>query len=798
MPDIRKKTEAAFEAFGHFVYRRCWWAIVLIFLLAWAMIAQMPGITMDLSAEGLLDKHDPALVTYDAFRDQFGLDNMVIFGMDPGQIFSFPFLQKLRKFHYELEQIPNVEEVTSLINVTAIRSEDDTLVVEKLLAEWPEDAAALAALKARVMAEPLYRDTLISSDGQFTVVLVRPAFYAREVGGDPLAAGFGEAPAEAGPRPHRLNGQDKKELVDRVLAVAARYRGPDFPLHIGGVVMVEEILKRVTKANMERFLVIASLLILVLLTLLFRRVSGVLLPLLVVNLSLASSLGLMAFFKVPVTLNTQILPSFLLAVGIGDSIHLLAIFYRDYNRHGNKEQAISYALGHAGLALLMTSLTTAGGLLSFVSAGIAPIANLGIFAALGVILALVYTLVLLPALLAVLPVRRQADVDPRKLPGLDRFLLGCGDLANSHPWPVLLVSGLLLVFSFASALQLKFSHSSITYLPVHSEVRRASHLIDERMGGSINLEILVDTGREDGLLEPEIMTDLDRMTGYAEGLEMAGIKLGRALSVAGLVKDINQTLHGDRPEYYRVPDSRQLIAQELLLFENGGTDDLEKQVDSRYSLARVSIRGPWVDAIGYVRVLKHLRAKFARTFGQRATITVTGITNLMCRTFSAIIHSMATSYLIAGVVITLMMIVMLGSLPLGLMSMVPNLLPIIMALGGMYWLKIPLDVSSIMIGSIAIGLAVDDTVHFMHHFRRYYDRSNDVRRAIHDTLTTAGRAMLFTSMILCAGFFVLMLSDQRNLQDFGLVAGATIIFALFADLLLTPALMTLIGRRKSR
>ncbi|MCF6291405.1 MAG: efflux RND transporter permease subunit [Desulfobacterales bacterium] len=797
MPDIRKKTEAAFERFGHFIYRRRWWAIVLITLLAGAMISQMPGITMDLSAEGLLDKHDPALVTYDAFRDQFGLDKMVIFGMEPGQVFSFPFLQKLKKFHHELEAIPNVEEVTSLINVTAIRGEDDTLVVEELLAEWPEDAAALAALKARVMAEPLYRDTLISADGRFTVVLVRPALHARDLGVDPLA-GFAEDPDEPGPIPQKLNEQDKKELVDRILALAGRYRGPDFPLHIGGVVMMEEILKRVTKANMERFLVIASFLILLLLTLLFRRASGVFLPLLVVNLSLASALGLMAFFKVPITLNTQILPSFLLAVGIGDSIHLLAIFYRDYNRHGNREQAISYAMGHAGLALLMTSLTTAGGLLSFVSAGIAPIANLGIFAALGVILALVYTLVLLPALLAVLPIRRQADVDPRKLPGLDRFLLGCGDLANSHPWPVILVSGLLLVFSFASALQLKFSHSSITYLPVHSEVRQACHLIDKRMGGSINLEILVDTGREDGLLEPEIMTDLDRAATYAEGLEMAGIKLGRALSVAGRVKDINQTLHGDRPEYYRIPGSRELIAQELLLFENGGTDDLEKQVDSRYRLARVSIRGPWVDAIGYVRVLKHLHEKFSSTFGQRATITVTGITNLMCRTFSAIIHSMATSYLIAGVVITLLMIVMLGSLPLGLMSMVPNLLPIVMALGGMYWLKIPLDVSSIMIGSIAIGLAVDDTVHFMHHFRRYHGRSNDVRQAIHDTLTTAGRAMLFTSMILCAGFFVLMLSDQRNLQDFGLVAGSTIIFALFADLLLTPALMTLIYRGKSK
>jgi predicted RND superfamily exporter protein len=498
----------------------------------------------------------------------------------------------------------------------------------------------------------------------------------------------------------------------------------------------------------------------------------------------------MALTGVPVTTVTMVLPSFILAVGVGASVHVLALFYRYLDKTGKKKDSIVYAMGHSGLAIVMTSLTTAAGLASFSTAEVASVANLGVFASAGVMLALFYTIILIPALLAIIPIKVKIQPqDHRSL--FDRFLDWVTDFSTGHPKAIATASAVLILISLIAATRLNFSHDVLKWQPDKSPVRVATEKINDELKGSVTLEVILDTGRENGLYDPVILKKLDRLAEEIERIEMGDLFVGIASSVADILKEIHQALNENRPEFYSIPDNPKLIPQEFLLFENSGSDDLEDVIDSRFQIARFTIKVPWLDALKYAPFLKDIEARFRDAFGQDADITITGLMTLFCRALTAAVHSMGKSYAIAAGVITIMMILLIGSLRIGLISMLPNLAPIIVIMGVMGLFGLPLDMFTMLIGSIAIGMVVDDTVHFMHNFRRYFNETGDVTEAVRQTLHTAGRAMLVTTVVLSIGFFVLMFASMNNVFYFGMLTGITILLALLADFLLAPALMAI-------
>jgi predicted RND superfamily exporter protein len=348
------------------------------------------------------------------------------------------------------------------------------------------------------------------------------------------------------------------------------------------------------------------------------------------------------------------------------------------------------------------------------------------------------------------------------------------------------------------ALQLRFSHNSLIYLKKDVPVRAATELIDNKLRGSISVEFLIDTGKKYGLYEPEVMKKMEKAQELSEEIIIDGKRVGRASSVVNIIKEINQALHSGEKSEYKLPEDRELLAQELLLYEVGGGENLDKIIDRDYRKARISVRVPWVDAVIYQQVLDDFEQTMRDLFSGHASVTLTGIAAIIMRTLSSIIRSMSESYLIAGCVITVLMILLIGNVRLGLCSMGPNFIPIVLGLGLMKLTGIPLDYSTIMVGGIAIGLAVDDTVHFMHNFRRYHDQCGDAREAVRRTLTTSGRAMLFTTVILGMGFFILLFAELKSTNNFGLLTGFTICMALAADFLLAPAMMVLLTKKKGR
>ncbi len=802
MANVRNRIEHGFERLADGLWRFRFAVVVVMIVLTAALASGLAKITIDTSNEAFLHKDDPTLLRYLDFKAQFGRDDIIIIGVEPDDLFSQGSLKKLKALHDELsERIPNLDDITSMVNARNTRGESDSLIVEDLLERWPRTPADLNALRKRVMANPLYINGLVSADATLTAFVIEiDAFAAAAMGGtDAALSGFdaedGEGQTPDGER-ELLSSEQNFAVVETAKAIVSKHSAPDFRLYMGGALTVMEELKAALKSDMALFLRLAVLTIGICLFIMFRRISGVILPLVVVGLSLVSTLGIMGHAGVAVTIPMIILPSFLLAVGVGAVVHILAMFFRRLDERGDKQAALGYALGHSGLAVAMTSLTTAAGLASFSGAEVAPIAHLGIFAAVGVLLALAYTLLMLPALLAIIPIKPRPATDNRSPSRFDGFLDGVTAFSTGNAKAIVVAAVILIVGAVTSAAQLKFSHDVFSWLPEEWAVYQATKKLDHDLRGSITVEVLVDTGAENGLYDRDLLRSLESLGKEFEGYDREGLFVGKVTSVVDILKEIHQALHDNQPAYYAVPDNQRLIPQEFLLFENTGSDDLEAVIDSRFQVARISIRVPWRDTLAYVPLLRVVEDRFTTVLGERAAVTLTGTMSLFSRTLHAAIRSMAASYAIAFAAITVLMMLLIGKLRIGLVAMLPNLAPIAIAMGFMWWADLPLNLFTMLVGSIAIGLAVDDTIHFMHNFRRYYDQSGDVPEAVRRTLHTTGRAMVVTSVVLAIGFFIFTQATLNNLIDFGILTGAAILLALIADFILAPALMMLVHPRK--
>ncbi len=713
--------------------------------------------------------------------------------------------------HNEIENnAPYIKDVSSLKNARKTTGNEEELVVEDLFEDGiPESDEALEKIKQFTLANPIYENLYLSEDATFTTIMITTQTYTSigveaQTESEMLDSGFddemdisgfsdGESANNPGIKDRDfINVLETNELIGVIEKILSKYESDDLKIYIAGSPIVTKNLQASLISDMSTFILYVIITIALLLLVMFKRISGILLPLFVVVLTLLSTVGSMSLAGAPITAMTQILPSLLLAVGVGASVHLLAIFYKKYDQVKDKKAAMAYALGHSGLAIFMTSLTTAASLASFSFSDIAPVANLGIFSALGVSFQLMLTLIFLPALIALLPVKTLQHADDEKPMLLDRLVHGLGVFSITYPKSIVSVAMVVILISGALASSMQFSHNPLHWFAADNEVRINTEIIDKELKGSITIEVILDTGTENGVYEPAFLNTIDKVTETIYTYRGENYFIGKIVSINDVIKEINKALNENQDSEYRIPQDKDLIAQEFLLFENSGSDDLEDIVDSQFSKTRLSIKAPWVDSIEYVDLMDELDIMLNDAFQGTASVTITGTLPILSDTITKSIKSSIESYIIAFGVIALLMIILLGNLKFGLLSMFPNLTPIMIGVAIMVVLDMPLDMFTILIGAIAIGMVVDDTVHFMHNFNRYYSQTGDVDEAVLLTINSTGRAIFITSIVLSSGFFVFMFASMTNLYNFGLITGSIVLFAMLADLILIGAMMKLV------
>ena len=804
---MHKKLENFMGRVGHTIANNPFKVILMVLALLAIPISHVPQIKMDTSTEGFMHPEDPVLLEYNKFREQFGRDERIVLAIKSDHIFTLDFLKKLRALHEEIEEkVPYLDDVTSLYNVRNTRGKGDTLITDDLLEPFPSTQAEVDAIKKRAMASHFYKDLVLSRDGKMTTIVIETDAYSHEGETKPASVddafdeGFEDSTSSpqadsqlAEPVEARkfLTDAENHEVISALLKITQKYKSDDMKIYMAGSPVVNNSLKAQMQADMQKFMRITFLIIIVFLFVMFRRASAVFYPLLVIILSLLATVGTMAWAGSAFKLPTQIVPSLLLAVSIGATVHILSIFFDRFNSHGDKKEALAYTLQHSGLAIAMTSVTTAIGVGSFYGSEVAPIADLGIYASLGVMVSLFLTLTLLPALLSITKLKPKANKASGKLDALMKKL---AVLPIKHYKSIIAVSAALVALALFSASKIELSHNPLYWFQPDDFNRVSTETIDKNMNGTVTMEVVVDTKKENGWNDPERLNTLNVLSKKLEAYTDQYTHIGKVVSLATIVKETNRALHENKETFYSIPQDANLVSQELLLFENSGSDDLEDVVDSQFSKARITVKLPWTDAVKAHDVLNYVKTEAKKAF-PHDSVETTGMIPLLIHTFAGAVHSSVESYTLAFIAITFMMMLILGSVRIGLLSMIPNLTPIILGLLIMRVANIPLDMFTLLIGSIAIGLAVDDTIHFLHNFRRYYLQSGDAAEAIENTFYTTGKAMVITSIVLSLGFYAYMMANMISVQNFGLLTGSVIVLALLADLLLAPALMMVVAKR---
>ena len=788
---MKDRIEAALGAWGRWVAAHPWPVIFVVLVLTAALGTQIQHFYLETSNDAFFHKDDPIVLQNDAFKEVFGRDAAMAVALEPpGSVFDPAFLEVVRDTHLAIEdEVPHLVEVTSLWNVRETLGNEEGLDVRDFLEDWPETPETLAALEQRARSNALYRNFVLSGDGRAAMIVIETEAYS-QLGEIDALEGFDDVSDETAAASRQLiTGEEDAEILTAIEAVLAKTVPEDVDVHVAGMAAFTTILSRTLMPDMAQATVLSIVVAAVFLSMLFRSVLGVVLPLLTVGLSVFSTMSLMGAVGIPIMAPTQIIPSFLLAVGIGGAVHLVAIYYQGIRAGMDRHEAVPHALAHSGLPILMTSLTTAGGLLSFIPAALAPISHFGIISPIGVLLSLAYVLVLLPALLAVSPVRRVTEAAAGTDTVSQRLLLSVGRFSTRRSGLVLAVWAAILFAAGVGIPRIHVGHDMIEWFPEDSGLYQAVDYTNDHFGGAVTYEVLVSTGTDDGLHEPAVLRKLEAVSDHMLSVEAATLRAGKVVSIVDIVKETHRALNENRPEFYAIPDDRELVSQELLLFENSGSDDVEDLVTSDFETARLTARVRFDDGSFVKPYLDAVEPGIAAILGEGLDYEITGEFRLVGNTIAAALTTMLRSYSTALVVITLLMILLIGRVRLGLLTMIPNLAPVVFSLGLMGWVGFPLDMLSLMTASIVIGLAVDDTIHFMHNFRREFEAGEAVEPAVDHTLQSTGQALLFTSCVLSCSFLVYTQSYMLNMYAFGVVISSAIAVAFLADVTLAPALV---------
>lgn len=760
-------TARFFAAFTDRVVRWRWPLLALIALATVFFARQLPNLQLDNSNEQWLVEGDRTLEQMEKFKHLFGNDDFVFVLYDAGEFFRAEPIRRLGALADALEErVPHLLDMTWLGNAEYIEGRAESVDVEDLMAELPETPAALAQVRSRALAEPSYLDNLISRDGRTAGVVLEMDVYPDD---------------HVDPR---------KDVAPAVRAILAEPEHADLPLVAVGGPLLDYDLDVIAAREAQRLGLYCLGVQVLILFWVGRGLRGVIVPLTVVVLGVVWTFGVIAVAGYKLNFSIIMVPVLLICVGIGDSMHLIAELNDQRRRGFGPRDAVRRAMSLVGWPCVLTSVTTSLGFLSFLAAGLKPFREMGIYAAIGVALALALSLAVVPVLYSwggagAKPGRAGAPV---RGDVFDRLLRGVARLVAARPRTLAAVFAGLLVASFAGVSRIVVETNPVQMFDEGVPAREAFEYVDANMGGSMSVELMLDSGRPDGVLEPDFLRRMDAFERAVGEHELAT----KTTSVLDIFRQMRRAFNENRPEYYDVPATRAEASQYLLVYEMSGGEERQKLVPSTNDVARLTVRTRALGTRDVGRLMGDIREQAARHLGDAATVEFTGMMSWASSMAELVATGQRQSFTAAFASITLLMMLVLRSLRLGVISMIPNVFPVLVTLGFLGLVGEPLDMMMMGFSAIIIGVAVDDTIHFFVRYRREFERLGRYELALEATLTSVGRPILFTTLTLTLGFAVLGASVMKGLYSFGVLSGFAFAWALLADFLFAPALLLLL------
>lgn len=748
----------------HAIIRFRWLIIITSILLTTLLGIGMKNLAFNPDGRVFFSDTNPQLVALEELEDTFTKDENIYIAVRPktGDIFNKKTLGIVQELTQSCWQIPFSNRVDSITNFQHIDVQGDDLAVNDLVSDVANlDTLKLQSIRQVVLNEHALVHYLVNPTGTLTGIninLLKPGKSLDEV---PLATGY------------------VNHLLDEF-----RSKYPQHQFYLTGSVPFDQAFSQVSQDDSTTLVPLMYLIIIVGVGLLLRSFAASFITMLVISLSTIVAMGLMGHLGIMITSPTAVAPVIIMTLSVADSVHILSTMFSEMRQGMDKHTAIVEALKINIKPVFITSLTTAIGFLSMNSSDVPPFRELGNIVAVGVLAALIFSVLLMPAIMAVLPLKiKTSRIEKESMS--EHF----ANFVIEHRKQLLLsISIIMLILSFG-LFRIELNDNFIEYLDDTYTIRQDTELIvSKELTGLDIIEYSINSGKSGGITTPQYLTDLDKLGKWFE-------KQPDVLTVTtftDVMKRLNQKLNHDDPDYYSIPQSTELAAQYLLLYEMSlpyGLD-LNNQIDIDKSKTRLTV------------IMKRTSAKKLRQLDEQARKWMkknlmpsmytygSGLSVVFAHISSRNIDSMLKGIAMALALISLILIFALRSVKYGLLSLVPNLFPAILAFGLWGYLQTQVGLAVAVVAAISLGIVVDDTVHFLTKYLRAKNQKNmPPEQAIKYSFKTVGAAIVITSITLAAGFSVLALSGFYVNYSMGILTVIAIIFALITDLMFLPPLL---------
>ncbi len=766
-----QRINSSFAIFAEWILDHRLLVIIACVILCIVGVASMRKLHLDFTPKVWLPDDDQSYDYYmNNFIKEYGNDEFIYILYKTRQgAFDLDTLKRTRKLAEDLKGVSYVKRVHSITNLEFMEgTPEEELRVYNLMDEFPRNQKEANQLKQKLEDNPVYVGTYISRDAEYAAIFceidVVPEdvlFYHERIGKDLMSV------------------LQKKD-----------YR--DFEFYPVGTTVYGITLWNLFKENMVSLPLPSLVLITIFLVFLFRQLKGVISPFVVIQVTLLMVVGFMAINNFPITTMFSMIPAVLTAVGIADAVHIVSE-YQIHLKAGYKNRAsILKAVKLLGFPCLFTSISTVIGFSSLATASIIPIRDMGLSIGFGTLAAFAVTFTILLVLLSFAgekTERKFKEIEIKKNNGyMDRMLISIANLNNKHYKRVLLISAMVCIVLVYGITRVEVNTSMLMLFGNRVKATDDFKLVDKTMGGTSNFEVLMESKKADGIKELRFIQTLEKIQNYANSQDYL---VKKTVSVVDMIRDVNRALNNNNKQFYRVPPSTGAELQNVneFIYELYGGEELEKYVSADLRIARLTIFTESTDSKIYDRFYSDLISYIDSLDLADNTYNITGLSFLGLKMYRNMTATMIKSLSLVVMLISVLMILIFRSLKIGLISMIPNVFPIFFGLGYMGLSGIYLSQVTSSIGCIVIGLAVDDTIHFISRYRMEFDRLGNYREALTASMIGVGRALAITTIILFIGFGTAMTSRMDMYYYFGLLSSICLLVALLADFFIAPALI---------
>ncbi|WP_375239648.1 RND family transporter [Aurantibacter sp.] len=723
----------------------------------------------------LPDDHEVNL-TYNNFLKIFGEEgNLIILGVKDNNLFTVETLNAWNKLANDFKTNPNVESVVSIKDLKKLIKDNTNqqFKLESFITDSVSTKEELSILKSDLFEKYPFYDNFLFNNSE--VKTIRSAIYLKK---------------------DIVNTPARKDFVTDIVIpkIQAFEKKHNINVRVSGMPYIRTLNAKNIVDEIGLFVVAALFVTSLIFFIFFRSFRATLISLIVVCIGVMWTVGILGFLNYEITVLTALIPPLIIVIGIPNCIFLINKYQHEVKLHGNKVKSLQRVITKVGNATLMTNVTTASGFATFIITESTLLKEFGVVASLSIIAIFLLCLLIIPILYTFLPYPKERHLEHLNKKWIEGFVDWMENMVRHKRITIYSVSVALLVVCIIGIYQIKVSGSLIEDMPKKTEFFEDIRFFEEEFNGIMPLEIMIDTKRKKGVLK---LANLKRMNELEETINDIP-ELSKPISVVSLVKYAKQAYYNGNPKYYQLPTSQENSFILSYVKNSGNTDVnlLSNFVDSTGQYARITTFMKDVGTDKMVGIESEIQKKIDKLFPEeRFEVILTGKALVFQKGTTYLVKNLALSLTLAIFLISLFMAFMFRSFRMIIVSLIPNLLPLVVTAGLMGYIGVPIKPSTILVFSIAFGISVDDTIHFLAKYRQELQANNwKIKKSVYAALRETGVSMFYTSIVLFFGFSVFTISNFGGTVALGALVSVTLLFAMLSNLLLLPSLLLSLER----